>query len=171
MRASRALVLVVVLAGLSAPAAQAETVRADDPAGDGLKGRRLDVTSVQVDNRDHAMVVTVDFVRAAYGDLGIRLATRSDRLRDMAGVFARHWARGDHVELGTVDGTQPCPGLTADWDDEAESATVRVPSRCFRDGGYGAVRIKVITEIGSDADLAPDGRHGGWRGTPLVSRG
>jgi hypothetical protein len=96
MRAPRVLALALVLAGLAVPAANGETVRVDDPAGDGLKGR------------------------AAYGDLGV-------------------WLR------------------------------VRGHSR--RDGDYGAVRIKAITEIGSDADLAPDGTEGHWPWFPWVSRG
>ncbi len=42
------------------------------------------------------------------------------------------------------------------WDDAKDVAVVRLPSRCLDDGDYGAVRFKVLTEIGSDTDLMPD---------------
>jgi hypothetical protein len=38
-------------------------------------------------------------------------------------------------------------------------------------GNYGAVKVKAITEIGSDADFAPKGVKGNWRWTGWVSRG
>lgn len=60
---------VLVLAG----AAQAGTLRVEDPAGDGLKGRALDITTVKLANRDHAIVATISFVRASRGDLFVRL--------------------------------------------------------------------------------------------------
>ena len=66
---------------------------------------------------------------------------------------------------------KPCRGLTVTWDHEADVVKVRLPSRCFREGDYGAVRVKVITEIGSDADLAPKDADGDWRWTDHVSRG
>ena len=42
------------------------------------------------------------------------------------------------------------------WDDAKDVAVVRLPSRCLDEGDYGAVRFKVLTEIGSDTDLMPD---------------
>jgi hypothetical protein len=49
----------------------------------------------------------------------------------------------------------------------------RLPSGCLDNGNYGAVKVKVISEIhhGEDADLAPTDPQGHWRWTDWVSRG
>ena len=67
------------------------------------------MTSIKVANRDHAIVSTVTFVRAAHGDLGIRYWARGDKRRDMAMVFSKHRARGDNTSLLTIDGEQAVP--------------------------------------------------------------
>ena len=56
------------------------------------------------------------------------------------------------------------------WNPTTDHVRVRVPSRCVDGGDYGAVAVKAIFEIGSDAD-APKGPKGGWRWTDYVARG
>ena len=135
------------------------------------RNEKLDITSIKVANRDHAIVSTVTFVRAVRGDLGIRYWARGEKRRDMALVFNKHRPRGDNTSLLTIDGEESCRALTVTWDHEADVVKVRLPSRCFREGDYGAVRVKVITEIGSDADFAPKDADGDWRWTDWISRG
>ena len=110
-------------------------------------------------------------MRAVRGDLGIRYWARGEKRRDMALVFNKHRPRGDNTSLLTIDGEESCRALTVTWDHEADVVKVRLPSRCFREGDYGAVRVKVITEIGSDADFAPKDADGDWRWTDWISRG
>ena len=163
--------LLVTASSLVASPATAEQVTATDPAGDGAHGQRLDITSIQVKNRDHAIVTVISFARATRGDLGVRFQTRDDRRREWAVVFTRHRFRGDRTSYGQYGELQPCRGLTVVWDHEADTARVRLPSRCFREGDYGAVHVKAITELGSDADLAPKNAAGRWVWTPFASRG
>lgn len=44
-------------------------------------------------------------------------------------------------------------------------------SRCLLEGDYGALRTRVLTEIGPDADLARKGANGGWKFTAWAPRG
>ena len=173
MRFLPTLAAVLVSTSMLVPAAPAvaERVTAPDPAGDGLKGQALDVTSIKVMNRDHAIVTVISFVRAAHGDMGVRFQTRDDRRREWAVVFTRHRAKGDRALYGQYGEVHDCRGLRVTWDHEADTARVRLPSHCFREGDYGAVHVKAITEIGSDADLAPKNPSGKWVWTPWVSRG
>ena len=60
--------------------------------------------------------------------------------------------------------------------DRHVTARVRLPSTCFRAGDYGAVRTRIITEIGSDADVAPERRGGSdgglhWARSAWTARG
>jgi hypothetical protein len=163
----------VVLAScalLVSGSAVGQTVRVSDPAGDGLKGRRLDITAVKMSNRDHAIVVKISVVRVAHGDLGVRMKARGDR-GETALVASQHRSSGDTNQLFTAAGEQQCNGLRVTWDQTADRVLVRVPSRCIDGGDYGAVRAKAIFEIGSDADFAPKGPKGGWRWTDYVARG
>ncbi len=155
----------------------ADALAVDDPAGDGLKGKKLDITSLRLSNRDHAIVVEVSFVRAAAGDLGIWLHARGTKRNEVALVGSIHRPkRGDRNFVRTADGEQQCKGLRVTWDHEADTAWVRLPSRCFEDGDYGAVRTRIITEIGSDADVAPEASGGSdaelqWAWSTWTDRG
>jgi hypothetical protein len=155
---------------MSGPAV-AQTLTVDDPAGDGLKGSRLDITSVRVSNRDHAIVVKVSVVRLTRGDLAVRLKIRKDGPDLLAGVTSVHRTSGDTNKWFTEAGVQQCEGLRVSWSNAADRVRIRVPSQCLEKGNYGAVKAKVITEIGSDADLAPKSPDGSWRWTEWVSRG
>jgi hypothetical protein len=53
-----------------------QTLRFDDPAGDGQKGTHLDITSIKVANRDHVLVTTISFVKVAAGDLAVGFKQR-----------------------------------------------------------------------------------------------
>jgi hypothetical protein len=173
MRPTSRLATALLTAVLVLPAspASADTYVLADPAGDGQTGRRLDITAVSIDNGEKAIRVDVSFVRVAIGDLGVRIQARGTRVREQVLVFASRRAAGDRVRFLTAQGRQDCRGLTVEWDTEAETASVRLPAACFRDGDYRAIRVRVITEIGIDADLAPDGRDGDWPWSRYVARG
>jgi len=96
---------------------------------------------------------------------------RGDSTKETALVRSLHRAKGDTNSLFTVAGETACAGLRVVWDDAAKRVQVRLPSRCVDSGDYGAVGVKVIFEIGSDADFAPEGPKGGWRFTDYVARG
>jgi hypothetical protein len=151
--------------------ALAQTVSVSDPAGDGLKGHRLDITEVKVANRDHAIITTISFVRVAHGDLGVAMKARGDRRKQLVGVTSVHRASGDTNLFRTFAGVQKCKGLSVTWDATTNRVRVRVPSRCLDNGNYGALKVKAITEIGSDADVAPKDPKGNWRWTEWASRG
>ncbi len=136
-------------------------MRVTDPAGDGLKGHRLDITAVQLANRDHAIVITISVVRVAYGDLGVGIKARGDSTKETAAVTSVHRSGGDTNRLFTIEGDQQCKGLRVRWNPTTDHVRVRVPSRCVDGGDYGAVAVKAIFEIGSDADFAPKGPKGG----------
>ena len=151
-----------------ATAAQAEHLSGADPAGDGQKGRALDITGFRLANNDRAIVVAISFVRTARGDLGVRLV---DRTGAEVAVFNTHRASGDAVSVWSEDGVQRCPNVRVRWNDETDSVRLRLPSGCYQDGDYGAVRAKVITEIGSDADFAPKSANGSWVYSAYAARG
>jgi hypothetical protein len=163
--------LLIVASSLVASPASAEQITVTDPAGDGAHGQRLDITSITVLNRDRAIVTVISFARATRGDLGVRFQTRDDRRREWAAVFTRHRFRGDRTWYGQYGEVQMCRRIAVVWNHDTDTVRVRLPSRCFRGGDYGAVHVKVITELGSDADLAPKNVAGKWIWTPFASRG
>ena len=169
-RTLAALLLATSTLAMAVPA-DADRVTATDPAGDASMGQALDVTSIRVVNRDHTIVTVVSFARATRGDLGIRYQARGDKRGAWAVVFSRHRAHGTRTWFGQYEEVQRCKGIRVSWDHAADTARVRLPSRCFREGDYGAVRAKVITEIGMDADLAPKNAAGAWTWTPWADRG
>lgn len=174
MRISRALVALLapaLLASALAAPADAAVLVIDDPAGNGQKGDALDITAVKVANGAKALVAKVTFVRATHGDLALYLHARGDRRRDVVGVISEHRARQDDNWLLTADGRQECGGLKVVWDHDADTVRIKLPARCFDDGDYDAVQVRMITEIGSDADLAPSTPAGGWPWSAYVARG
>jgi hypothetical protein len=166
-------VFLVGLAMLAPGPASARTATVSDPAGDGLKGDRLDITAVRVANRDHAIVTTVDVVRVGHGDLGVWIQARGDRRSDAIAVAAFHRIGGDTSRLISFHGPVRCDGLRVTWDESTDRIRARVPSRCLDHGDYGALRVRTITEIhgGEDVDLAPNSAQGDWRWTDWVGRG
>lgn len=172
MRLARVLALVLVgLLLLVTAAAHARMTTTTDEAGDGQHGRALDITSVKLDNREHAIVATIKMVRATRGDLYVFLWARGEAPDQVTRVQSRHRARGNRNTVATIDGTQTCPRLKVTWNHEIDRAKIRVPSGCFSEGDYRAVRARAITEIGSDADYAPKTETGDWGWTRWTRRG
>jgi hypothetical protein len=178
MRSMRALASVLVpacvvpvsLQVLASPAWAGE-VTVEDAAGDGEKGDRLDMTTAGLSNRDHALVVDVSFVKAAAGDLGVWVKARGAKRRDQVLVASIHRPKaGDRNFVRAAGEEETCAGLRVAWDHDADTAQVRLPSKCFLGGDYGAVAVRVITEIGSDADFTDDGA-GKWTWTDWAPRG
>ena len=165
-----ALLLAAVPAAVAGPANAGRTT-VSDPVGDGLKGQRLDITSVRVNNRDHAIVTTVAVRRVAAGDFAVVYQARGKKPRKLAAVYSERFPGHHHDSFRTSEGKQPCERLKVTWDRDADFLRVRLPSTCFNAGDFGGVRVKVITEIGSDADVAPKDSQGRWRWTAWTSRG
>jgi hypothetical protein len=163
------LLLTLLLVALAAPA-EAARIGVNDPAGDAPM-RRLDFTHITVRNTDHALVVDISFVRASRGFLLIEF---KDRAGHLALIRSQHRPqRGDVNEFGTLrGGFQDCPGLRVTWDHEQDAAHVRLPSRCYRDGNYGALATRFFTEVGQDNDFAPNGKNGArWHWSRWIARG
>ncbi len=173
MRTVRRLValLLTVVTVLVSGTSVAQTVSFSDPAGDGLKGAHLDITTIRVANRDHAIAITITFVKVASGDLGVAIKQRGRGPRGEAWVTSLHRAGGDKSRLHTVAGVAHCPGFKVTWDAEDSRVRVRVPSRCITHGDYGATKVQAIAEMGSDADFAPKTPKGNWGWTDWVRRG
>ena len=154
--------------GLAAPG-HAARLDVNDPAGD-AEVARLDFTDITVRNKDHALAVDVSFVRAAKGFLLIEF---KDRDRNRAFISSHHRPqRGDVNRFGTVGGLQDCAGLRVTWDHEQDTAQVRLPSRCYQDGDFGALATRFFTEVEQDNDFAPNGRNGArWRWSEWIARG
>jgi hypothetical protein len=156
-----ALVLPVTLL-LIAPTtpAQAASVSFNDPTGDGEAGAVLDITGGVLRNRDHRIVVETSYARVGRGALIVFLQARG--VEGTIRVVSRHHPAGEDESflLDRASNRLPCPRLTVTWDAEADTSRVKLPSRCFRNGDYGAVRTFLLTEVdgGSDADIAPNQR-------------
>jgi hypothetical protein len=148
---------------LVAPAtpAQAASVSFTDPAGDSdSAGSRLDILGVVLDNRDHRIVIETSYVRVSRGRLSVFLRARNTEGRRFHVVSLHHPnVQQDHNFL--VDGKAgkeevvPCAGLRVTWSAEADTSRISLPSKCFHNGNYGAVRIPFMF---ADADQAPDQR-------------
>ena len=176
MRRFSMLVLALLLPALVATAgpAFADKLTFADAVGDGTRGERLDVTEVTIRSRDHVLAVDVKFTRIARGDLVVYL-----RARGMKGKYrlvseyrpSRNPTQRTFV-LGPR-GPEACQGVRSRWDEDKDTARIKVPSRClFDEGDYGAVRTKVLTEIGPDTDLAPNNPNGqGFPYSAYVARG
>ena len=162
-------VAALLFVGLAAPA-EAARVTVSDPAGDAPL-RRLDFTEITVRNRDHALVIDISFDRVSGGFLLIEF---KDRAGHLALIRSQHRPqRGDINEFATRQGGfQDCAGLQVTWNHTQDTAQVRLPSSCYRDGNYGALSTRFFTELGQDNDFAPNGHNGArWRWSEWVARG
>jgi hypothetical protein len=165
----------------AAPAADAQTLTVDDPAGDAWNGH-LDVTSATVMNRDHRVIAHVTTTELTSGAVivsvdrrngeGLRLVTsrRADgtvNARVYSGAFT------DSVTDGDLTSTVvPCRRYRVAWDDDTETVTLSMPSRCWNGGNYGALRFAVLTEKqGADSDAAPTTADGDNTSSAWVARG
>lgn len=167
-----AALFVAALAVLISGPALAQTVTVNDSVGDGLQGDNLDITAVKVANRDRVIDTTVAVVRVTHGQVGVWISARGDSRRSAVVVGSTHRARGDTSRLlDAQGGVVKCSGLRVTWNESTDRVRARVPSRCFDDGNYGAVKVRAITEIGADADFAPKGPKGNWRWTEWIARG
>lgn len=162
-RLPAALALVTSMA-LAAPAVAA-TGTLDDDTGDATQ-KGLDITRAVLDNRDHAIVVRVRFDDVRRGDLIVSVDPRKARGVRLVSEHRPHGETTNQV-LGSAFSDGPggdssqvdCPGFRVRWNDDTDTARLRLPSTCLQDGDYGAVRFAVLTENGSgDADFAPDGK-------------
>jgi hypothetical protein len=156
---------ILLFSVLAAPA-QAANTRFTDPAGDGSRGERLDITRGTLSNRDRAIVVATSYVRAARGSLIVFLKGRG---APVIRVVSEHRPSGvdRNYLLDRRSRKLACTGLRVTWDETADTSLVRMPSRCYNGGDYGAVRTFILTEIGADADIAPsnavnDGKWSAW---------
>jgi hypothetical protein len=177
LRAGSAAVLsgALTLLLLAAPAAHAQRIALDDPVGDASNGK-LDITRVSLANRDYRLVAKVRLAEMERGRVivsvdrrrgkGIRLvahrrADDSVRARVLAGAFTDRVRGSDFT----------CGRFAVTWDEDASRVTLRLPSRCWNDGDYGAVRYAVLTERPGDSDWAPATDDGGIGTSPWVARG
>jgi hypothetical protein len=160
---------------LSAPvAAQAATNSKEDPARDGSKGPNLDVKAATLDNKAKVLKVTVGFEKVSKGDLIVFLKLRGHKLiravseyRPGDGTLENYLLGGDDPEANA-----DCPGFKAAWSTSDDTATLRIPSGCLDGGDYDEARFKILTEIGPDADLAPQaGDNDVWRWSKYAARG
>jgi hypothetical protein len=117
------------------------------------------------------IVVRISVVRVALGDLGVGIKARGDSTKETAAVTSAHRSGGDTNRLFAAEGEQQCNGFRVRWNQITDRVRVRVLSRCIDGGDYGAVAVKAIFQIGSDADFVPKGPKGGWRWTDYVARG
>ena len=166
---------------LAATPATAQQTTISDPAGDAAN-HGFDIVRTTVHNRDHGIVVRVRFTRSVRGDLivsvdrrkasGLRLVSEYRPLAHtenlvLGGAFTDKRPQGDESGPKVVD----CPGFRVRWSADRPVARLRMPSRCLADGDYGAVRVSVLTERGSDADYAPGTSEGEIGTSDWVPRG
>lgn len=160
---------------IAAPApASATTTSVSDPAGDGAKGPRLDITAAVLKNGDKGLKVRVNFVRVSKGDLVVFLKLRGHKgsFRAVSEYRPTQGTVKDHL-LGGLNGNPvpQCAKLRTAWRTDMNKATMRIPASCLDRGNYGAVRFKVLTEIGPDADLAPESPTGRFMWSEYTPRG
>lgn len=149
----------------------------DDPAGD-ASGGGLDITRAVLANRDYAVTTRVVFDDLVRSDLVISVdRRRGEGLRLVSayrpnGTTRSFVLRGAFTDSGPSTGQVPCPGVRVTWDDETNTAKLRLPSRCFNADRYGAVRFAVLTERrGRDADYFPETEDGDIGSSPWIPRG
>ncbi len=171
------------LAGISAtlllavtpPAVAQQVDVVDEPRDNQVPG--LDIINVNAQNNDRAVKVTLTFRRAVRGELIVSIHARGTNTNDGVRIISKRRPQtGDETYLlrGAFSrgGTLRCRGLTGQWDPVAETAVLRMPSRCLQRGDYGAVRFGVLTEdVGEDVDWAPEDASGELDSTEYVPRG
>ncbi|MDQ3663197.1 MAG: hypothetical protein M3353_00860 [Actinomycetota bacterium] len=174
------------LAGISAtlllavtpPAVARQVDVVDKPQDNQSPG--LDIVTVNAQNNDRAVEVTVTFSRVLRGDLIVSVLARgTDRSDGVRIVSERRPRTGDETYLLPIafgrGGTLRCRGLTGVWNSDADTVVLRMPSRCLVRGNYGAVRFAVLTEQagqgGGDVDWAPEDATGDIDSTEYVPRG
>ena len=153
-----ALPLTLLLVAPPAPA-QAASVGITDPAGDGMAGQRLDITSGVLRNRDRRILVETSYTRVSRGALIVFLQAR--KVKGTIRVVSRHRPARDTIFLlNRVGKRVDCAGLRVNWDDGTDTSRVSLPSRCFHGGDYGSLRMFLLAEVngGEDADFAPERR-------------
>lgn len=169
------LALLLAMLVTAAPA-QAQDLVVADPAGDQEAG--LDVTRARLANNDYAVRVRVRFSDAVRGTLvvsidrrkgsGLRLVSRYRSQGQTRSFVLRHAFTDRRAGNRRV----ACRGLRVAWDAEAAAVTLRLPSRCFHGGDYGAVRFAVLTERGGgDSDVAPETESGDIAQSAWIPRG
>lgn len=183
MTSSRSLLIASALVtstllAVSLPPAHAATSDVDDPAGDGLYGAKLDITSARLDNRQKAVKIRVRVDRlaagAAFADVKLRGHRRylvvSDYNPQQGTVLNRLF--DSHFDR------LPCPRLTASWSTSDDLVDLRIPASCLNDGDYDEVRFRVGTESKTDRDIdfAPttvddEGDNEKWVWSPYAERG
>jgi hypothetical protein len=177
-RAARVAVLssALSLALLAAPAANAQRLAVDDPSGDAPNGE-LDITRASLANRDYRLVARVTFADNERGDVIVGVDRRHGTgIRMVAHRSADGSVRGRLLPIAFTDhdagSDVTCRRLMVSWDDDRSRVTLRMPSRCWNDGDYGAVRYAVLTERrGADSDWAPEGPDGEDDTSAWVARG
>ncbi len=161
---------------LAAPAAHAQRLALDDPAGDAANGK-LDITRASVDNRDSRLVARVTLAEMERGDVIVSVDRRHGQgLRLVASRAADGSVRGRLLPGAFTDqrpgNDRTCGRIAVAWDDAASRVTLSIPSRCWNDGDYGALRFAVLTERGgADSDSAPSTRDGDIGSSAWVPRG
>ncbi len=159
--------LTAALVAIPSPA-QAQRLTITDSERDAGSG--LNIVGAVVKNGDRAVTITTSFKRVVRGDLIVGLKARGG---GRAVAVSQHRPQGvDKTFLYPKERT--CRGLSAEWDADAGTATIRVPSRCLRGGDYGAVKVFILTEKaagGSDVDYAPETPDGNYTWTSWIPRG
>ena len=167
---------VLSLLVLAAPAANAERLALDDPVGDAANDK-LDITRASLDNRDYRLVARVTLAEMERGDVIVSVDRRKGNgLRLVASRAADGSVRGRVLPGAFTDGRagddRTCDRVAVAWDDDASKVTLRLPSRCWNAGDYGAVRFAVLTERGAgDRDWAPENADGEIGASAWVARG
>jgi hypothetical protein len=175
MRRPSTLLLAVVVPALLAIGgpAFADKLTFTDATGDGTRGARLDVTEVTLRSRDHVLAIDVSFAKVSRGDLIVFLHARGTTGKyRVVSEYRPSENPPQRTFVLSPRGPVACQGLRSTWNRETNKARVKVPSRCLYEGDYGAVRTKVLTEIGPDADLAPNNASGeGFPWSEYAARG
>ncbi|MGC4112544.1 MAG: hypothetical protein QM747_19395 [Nocardioides sp.] len=149
-----ALLLATSLTLLAPTVAEAQTRHFPDPAGDGYKGRALDITDLKLANRPHHVRLTVGFRKVTPGDIGVSLKARG-RPAYLGVVVSTHYFHHDVNRFAAYPHRRHCAGFHVWWSKRLARVRITIPSHCLAHGNFGAVKAQVITEVGSDADYLP----------------